>query len=224
MKNLNILLWIAFTVILPTSASCPRSARDVRPTLSRPNDVIAERTDPEDQEHLSAVPSTSSECANADPNSGKFRSRTEVDINSGDYRSNQYRADLSVRENVISSPLSKEVRRLGLETPPPVWKPAVPESYVVGDVDYGYAGAVNVGRKLVGFFEIAQAPDDERRTVLAEFMKSLRTQSPARVMNDGYLLIEKMLSRHGLNILDYYQDPSAFRDYRAKLRDAAHAD
>ena len=220
MKDPRILTWIVLIGTLLMGGSCSWFAGASRSTLSMPKDVSVNSEPPKDEEHSPDLRATSSNPRVGDADSTRLRSRTEVDINSGDYRSNQYLADLSVKSTTFASQLSKEVRRLGLDTPAsPTWKPAIQESHVPGDFDFSYARAVKVGEQLVGFFQMTQTSDDERRVILAEFMKSLRTQTPVCTMNHGYLLIERILCQHGLSIYDQY--PSGFRSIRTKVRDAA---
>lgn len=222
MKNQGILAPMALIAILLMSGSCTRSERDVPVALDHTKAIRGKSTDLGDGEYARVSQATSSEPENVDVNNGHFKSRTEVDIVSGDFRSNQYRVDSSVKSRIIPSELSKEVRRLGLNTAAsPVWKPAYTQSYIAGDIHLGHAIAVNVGNQLVGFLEMTEAADDERRIILAAFMRSLRMETPAQTMNQGYILIEELLERRGLNILDYY--PADFARIRAKIRDAANA-
>jgi hypothetical protein len=219
MNDRRILVWVSLTVVLLIGPSCAWFARDASGTLCSQEIGGADKLDVESQQRLADPAQSFSERENLEPRGERFESHFEVDVTTGAYRRNWYPGDPAT-ERIVSSPLSKEVRRLGLETPVArVWKPALNRYSRPRETDFGYTDAVRVGDQLVGYFQIVQASDDERRAILAEFLQAMRTQTPACIMDQGYILIEKLLGQHGQHILDFY--PPAFIDYRATLRAAA---
>ena len=115
---------------------------------------------------------------------------THVDINSGDVRG----------ATIAETPLSKEVRRLGIAVPAER-KWMLMSSHNDGTyVDSVYRFVPGVGAMLVRLLDETHTPDEERRVTLEKFMTNLRTEGPLQAQTQGYLLIQEIADKHGLHV------------------------
>jgi hypothetical protein len=126
-----------------------------------------------------------------------FIKYTDVDLNSGDLRTQVRLCTLAVKTEIKPSNLSREVRRLGIDVPAThLWKHAF-ESRLVNRsyVDYSYGRVVVACNVLVDLLASANAPDEERRTVLKSLMASLQTGDSRRAYGQARSLMNEMGER-----------------------------
>lgn len=140
--------------------------------------------------------------------------RVDLDLNSGDFLYYEGFSDPSGRIGVCESDLSKEVRRLGIPVPRTrnwqlMWKKTEsPGLHVM----YAYPEVVRSANRLVGLLDKVNAPDDERRSILEEFMVILRTEAPRRARERADLLYMETAVK--------YDFPQIFSSaYEAHLRE-----
>ncbi len=126
-----------------------------------------------------------------------FIKYTDVDLNSGDLRTQVRVCTLAVKTEIKPSNLSREVRRLGIDVPAThLWKHAF-ESRLVNRsyVDYSYGRVVSACGTLVDLLASANAPDEERRTVLKSLMASLQTGDSRQAYGQARSLMNEMGER-----------------------------
>jgi hypothetical protein len=129
-----------------------------------------------------------------------LRKEGAVDITSGDDRYRVYFCCIPVKSEIGESPLSREVRRLGIAVPAERQWRHMWSHYggVYTDSFYGFAMARCDA--LVTLLESANAADEERRDVLVRLMTVLRTQERGRVMQEVRLLIMEVGDKHNLHV------------------------
>lgn len=130
------------------------------------------------------------------------RSR-DLDINSGRLRRQTRVFSLRFGEKTEESALSREIRRLGIQTPAtPVWK-RTGESYLVRSkfVNYAYGGLYATSGQLLAILELVKAPDDERRSVLTRFMSALQSGDARHAKHQAWLLMAEIGERHDMEVL-----------------------
>ncbi len=126
-----------------------------------------------------------------------FIKSTDVDLNSGDLRTQVRVCTLAVKTEIKPSNLSREVRRLGIDVPAThLWKHAfgsclVNRSYV----DSSYGRVVSECTMLVDLLASANAPDEERRTVLKSLMASLQTGDSRQAYSQARSLMREFGER-----------------------------
>jgi hypothetical protein len=122
---------------------------------------------------------------------------TDVDLNSGDLRTQVRVCTLAVKTEIKPSNLSREVRRLGINVPDTrVWKRAYERRLVSRiHVDYSYGRVVVACNVLVDLLASANAPDEERRTVLKSLMASLQTGDSRQACGQARSLMNEMGER-----------------------------
>jgi hypothetical protein len=128
----------------------------------------------------------------------------DLDINSGDLRNRVYVCYLPVRSKITESTLSHEVRRLSVAVPANrVWRPAFVQRREPTHSDYLYGRLVSgVFDQLVTLLDETHTPDEERRVILDQFMKSLRLRHALDAQEEGYTLMASVADKHGLHIFD----------------------
>lgn len=129
---------------------------------------------------------------------------TEIDINSGDFRVGMYAGMLPVsRRRIQKTPLSREVRRLGIVIPAKrAWKPAFmsirrPSG---SDILCTYSLAVSAENLLCRVLDQTGTPDEDRRIVLGKAMAALRTQGPFHAEEEAHLPADALAEKHGLEV------------------------
>jgi len=142
---------------------------------------------------------------------------TDIDLNSGDLRHQGRVCSLVVSTRIEESPLSREVRRLGIAVPANrVWTHAFEGRLVRGVcADYYYGRIFSYGRQLLMLLDLANAADEERRAVVERFITSLRTGNPLDTLDQTYLLMMEVDDKHGLNTFT-----PEFKAHVGELRDA----
>jgi hypothetical protein len=132
---------------------------------------------------------------------------TDVDINSGDFRHRvclcyEPIGSLPVKKSKISeSPLSHEVRRLGIHVPAErAWRTAFEDGRKDVFVDYVYGSLVAMFDKMLWLLDETKTSDKERRVTLEKFMTSLRTRHAFVAQEHGYVLIQEICDKHGLDM------------------------
>ena len=137
----------------------------------------------------------------------------DMDINSGDIRHCVFLrcpwlGDMPVKSTVHESRLSQEARRLGLGIPSTrAWR--LMDRHYDGVFEDGVYGlcASGVPNLLLRILDETKTPDAERRAILEKFMTSLRTRSGFAAEEQGYVLIQELCDKHGLDIIDpMYRD------------------
>jgi hypothetical protein len=129
-----------------------------------------------------------------------------MDINSGDFRYQEYCGDRLVRSEIRESALSKEARRLGISLPAErKWQPMHrnrPGNWVHGPTyeDCAYGFLMGVCNDLVRILNEANTPDDERRVVLGKFLTMLRTEDSNRMWHEGWYLVLDIGDKYGMHI------------------------
>lgn len=125
-----------------------------------------------------------------------FLRATDMDINSGVLRHQVRVLSLPVAEEE-DSPLSREVRRLGIVTAEaPLWKRTSENRLWRGiHVCYIYGGVLARATELVMSLELAAAPDDERREVLQRFMVALQSADPQHAEQQARLITDEIAGR-----------------------------
>ncbi len=67
--------------------------------------------------------------------------------------------------------------------------------------------ASGVPNLLLRILDETKTPDAERRAILEKFMTSLRTRNGFAAEEHGYVLIQELCDKHGLDIIDpMYRD------------------
>ncbi len=130
------------------------------------------------------------------------RSR-DLDINSGRLRRQTRVFSWRSSEKTEESMLSREIRRLGIQTPAaPLWK-RIGESYLVRSrfINYAYGGVFAASEQLLMTLEMAKAPDDERRDVLTRFMSALQSANARHARDQAWLLMAEIGERHDMEVL-----------------------
>jgi len=126
---------------------------------------------------------------------------SDMDINSGDYRYQEFRGDRLVKSEIHESALSQEARRLGIDLPAERrWKPMHRNRPGGRHEDSAYGFVMGVGNDLVRILAATNRPDDERRVVLAEFLTMLHRDGPLQVWDRGYFLILDIGDKQGVHI------------------------
>lgn len=130
------------------------------------------------------------------------RSR-DLDINSGRLRRQTRAFSFRFGEKTEESALSREIRRLGIQTPTtPAWK-RIDERYLVRSrfINFAYGGVFAASEQLLMTLEMAKAPDDERRDVLTRFMSALQSADARQATNQAWLLMAEVGERHDMEVL-----------------------
>ena len=129
-----------------------------------------------------------------------------MDINSGDWRYQEYRGKRLVKNVLKESALSREARRLGITCPAERrWKPMHRNccgNWIDGPAygDYAYGFVLGVCNDLVRILSETSAPDDEQRVILESFLAMLRRDDPLQVWDEGRFLILDIGDKHGMHI------------------------
>jgi hypothetical protein len=222
-------LLVASTVTLLMGGSCSRSPdKDgvSGSTESRSADVNSISTKHQEPPLPVAESSTQGETAGkTDANSSQprvanvapmLRWGSDLDINSGDLKGGLVSPDGVLRYGIYESPLSREVRRLGIYIPEERdWRPM---SGIPGvsrmEVMYVYPDVLNAAYQLLKLLDTANAVDSDRRSILERFMTNMRTEKWPRVIEKAHLLI--------VEVADRYEQESPFRpehmEYLRQLR------
>ncbi|MDI6450096.1 hypothetical protein [Anaerobaca lacustris] len=126
-----------------------------------------------------------------------FLRATDMDINSGVLRHQVRVLTLPVAEEQEDSPLSREVRRLGIVTAEtPLWKRTSESRLWRGiHVCYIYGGVLARATELVMSLELSKTPDDERREVLQRFMLALQSADPQHAEQQARLITDEIAGR-----------------------------
>jgi hypothetical protein len=130
---------------------------------------------------------------------------TQMDINSGDVRDRIYIFGVSVTRKVDETPLSREVRRLGIAIPEaPEWQFMNGHSSggVFSDGWLGSAWAACCG--LVSLLDRTRTPDEDRRVVLQKVLKILKTGSPFDARTEIMLLIDDVAEKNAVEVFEPY--------------------
>jgi hypothetical protein len=202
MKKPKMPRLVALTTILSLAlvASCARPVQDRPPLSSTPNELAPDRESLGSQEHPLSPP-------------GRSYARQDLDLNSGAFRYQEDSTASSGKTTIVESPLSREVRRLGIKVPETRnWQPMYIEKHNGGlHADFIYPKVVQVANQLLRLLEKTGTADNERRLILEKFMMSLRTEDPSRVCTEGDLMALELADKYDLNVF--------FRpEYEAYLR------
>jgi hypothetical protein len=183
------LLSIMLIMVLFAGASCRKSPSQQALPSAGPNDLHASGKDTQHREQPADLSPAFARCS-------------EVDLNSGDIRTQEYSSDGSLKATISETSLSREVRRLGIQVPEGrKWAlvSAGPHPGPKGAYADGACAFVEErGGQLVQIFDKAKIPDGERRIVLEKFMMSLQTEDPHRAREQGHQLILDLAEKHGL--------------------------
>lgn len=146
-----------------------------------------------------------------------FVKYADIDLNSGDLRHQVRVCSLVVSTRIEESPLSREVRRLGIPVPANrAWRHAFEGRLVRGVcVDYWYGSVYVQIHTLLSLLDQTKTPDEERRVILTELMTSLQTGDPHVAREQTFILMGDIADKHGL---DYFIPE--FKAYVDKLRDS----
>jgi hypothetical protein len=125
--------------------------------------------------------------------------RLDLDLNSGDLRYRVCVCFLPVRSEIRESSLSREVRRLDLATPRSrAWRPAFVQRHEPTHADYWYGHFITgIFDPLVRLLDEARVPDEERRMILGQFMKSLQLRHALDAQDEGHSLMATVRERYG---------------------------
>jgi hypothetical protein len=125
--------------------------------------------------------------------------RIDLDMNSGDLRHRVCVCFLPVRSTIRESSLSRELRRLGLATRTTrAWRPAFVQQREPRHVHYLYGPFLTgVFDPLVRLLDEACVPDEERRMILSQFMKSLQLRHAFDAQDEAYSLMTAIREKYG---------------------------
>ncbi len=100
----------------------------------------------------------------------------DVDINSGDVRTQKYVCLVRIKNEINTTRFSREVRRLGIEIPEDhLWERIRTEEGLVSKkINYRYADALTDCIQATLAFEINNVPDEKRKVILKEMLENLR--------------------------------------------------
>jgi hypothetical protein len=144
-----------------------------------------------------------------------FLRSTDLDINSGRLRHQVHVLSVRVCERTEESALSREIRRLGIQTPSmPIWKCAG-ESRLVRSVfvNYRYGGVLAEATTLVMELDLMEMADEDRRVVLGKFMEALQSGDPERAQQQAWLLKDEIGEQQGREVFT-----PEFKSYLQTLR------
>ncbi len=146
-----------------------------------------------------------------------FLRSTDLDINSGMLRHQVHVLSVRVRERTEESALSRELRRLGIQTPSiPIWKRADESRLVRGIfVEYSYGSVRAEAMALVMRLDLMEMADGDRRVVLGRFMAALQSGDPDRARQQAWLLTDEIEKQQGREVFT-----PEFRSYLQTLRSA----
>lgn len=146
-----------------------------------------------------------------------FLRSTDLDINSGMLRRQVHVLSVRVKERKEESALSREVRRLGIQTPSmPIWKRADESRLLRGVfVEYSYGGVLAEATALVMRLDLMEMADRDRRVVLGKFMAALQSGDPDRARQQAWLLTDEIEKQQGREAFT-----PEFRSYLQTLRSA----
>jgi len=206
-------LFVAEMVVLLIGGSCSRSPDRDRVSASGKSDSAdMDSTSAKSQDepsHLAAEPSAPSEIdGKADAGSSKtsvanvapiLRWGSDLDINSGDLKGEQVSPDGVLQHGIYESPLSIEVRRLGISIPEGRnWRPLSAMSFGLGmEVKLVYPDVLAAAYRLLELLDEANAVDSDRRSILERFMVNMRTEKWPRVIERAHLLVVEVADRYG---------------------------
>jgi hypothetical protein len=131
-----------------------------------------------------------------------FSSNWEMDINSGDLRHQACIFCMPGNGRPYESPLSHEIRRLGIAIPATrVWK-RIGQSCIVQriSINYVYRHVLLECDDLLDTLDEVEAPDEERRAVLESLMTSLRIETGDRAWWQACLLRNDVASKRSMRI------------------------
>ncbi len=124
---------------------------------------------------------------------GMYWVHRDVDVNTGDIRTQSYVCLVRVRDEIEASPFSQEVRRLGIGVGKErVWKRAGTRLPGRGFVCFRYGGAVANCDFLVRLLDGVETPDEGRRVILQSVLTSLQAGDLAAIDKQLQALAEKL--------------------------------
>jgi hypothetical protein len=124
---------------------------------------------------------------------------------------------LRVAEETEESSLSREIRRLGIQTPSALlWKRTSESRLVRGVfVNYRYGGVLAEATALVMRLDLMKMADGDRRVVLGKFMEALQSGDPDRARQQAWLLTDEIEEQQGREVFT-----PEFKSYLETLRSA----
>ncbi len=124
---------------------------------------------------------------------------SDLDINSGDLKGELVSREGVLQFGIYESPLSREVRRLGISIPEERnWRPLSAMSFGLGmKVKLVYPDVLNAAYQLLKLLDRTNATDQDRRSILERFMANMRTEKWPRVVEKAHLLIVEVADRYG---------------------------
>lgn len=132
-----------------------------------------------------------------------FTRSADLDINSGKLRHQTHVFSVLVSEDTEESILSREVRRLGIQTPAtPVWKRMI-ESYLMSSkhIDYTYGRLFAMSGQLLTVLDLVKASDDEGHSVIERLMSVLQSGDSGHADRQILLLMAEIGDRHDMEVL-----------------------
>jgi hypothetical protein len=120
-----------------------------------------------------------------------------VDVNSGVVRRQVYICGLQIRDTIRVTPLSQEVRRLGISThETPHWETMYRRVHRRRGSASNYYLALDSAKVLVQYLDPLALPDDSRRKILQATLQYLKNGDVVQIDDETALLAHR-LTGHG---------------------------